>query len=53
MIRPTDDLRIRTYEPTPDIYQITLDTRSPQGPLQIDATRRFGRRFQIGFQMEF
>jgi hypothetical protein len=62
----TDDLRIRTYEPTPDITQITQDDRSPQGPvlqgpldvrsqghLQIDATRRFGRRFQIGFQIEF
>jgi hypothetical protein len=49
----TDDLRILTYEPTPDILEISLDTRTPQGPLQIDATRRFGRRFQVGVQIEF
>jgi len=49
----SDDLRILTYEPTPDIFQLTLDTRTPQGPLQIDAVRRFGRRFQIGVQIEF
>jgi outer membrane receptor protein involved in Fe transport len=49
----SDDLRVLTYEPTPDIYQATLDTRTPQGPLQIDAIRRFGRRFQVGVQIEF
>jgi hypothetical protein len=62
----SDDLRIRTYEPTPDITQITQDSPSPQGPLlqgpfdgrsqgplQIDAIRRFGRRFQVGVQIEF
>ncbi|HEV8701378.1 MAG TPA: hypothetical protein VGV60_08925, partial [Candidatus Polarisedimenticolia bacterium] len=49
----SDDLRILTYEPTPDIFQVTLDTRTPQGPLQIDAIRRFGRRFQVGMQIEF
>ncbi|HEU4402867.1 MAG TPA: hypothetical protein VFT43_12245, partial [Candidatus Polarisedimenticolia bacterium] len=40
----TDDLRIFTYEPTaPD----------RGGALQLDSTRRFGRRFEVGFQFEF
>jgi hypothetical protein len=24
-----------------------------QGPLQVNGTRQFGRRFQIGFQIDF
>jgi hypothetical protein len=48
----TDDLRIRTFEPTaPDFFNTTEITG--QGALQLDATRRFGRRFQVGFQMDF
>lgn len=49
----TDDLRVYTYEPTPDVASITLDTPTPRGALQIDAVRRFGRRFQVGLQIEF
>jgi hypothetical protein len=48
----TDDLRIFTYEPDqPD--RINPDGTLTAGPLQTDAVRRFGRRFQIGFQFEF
>jgi TonB dependent receptor/Carboxypeptidase regulatory-like domain/TonB-dependent Receptor Plug Domain len=40
----TDDITIFTYEPS-----------SPDrgGALQLDSERRFGRRFEIGFQFEF
>lgn len=48
----TDDLRIFTYEPSKGEFKpgdgILLAT-----PLQLDAERRFGRRFQVGFQFEF
>jgi outer membrane receptor protein involved in Fe transport len=40
----TDDIRIFTYEP---------DAPNRQGRLQLDAERRFGRRFEVGFQFEF
>ncbi len=40
----TDDIRIFTYEP---------DAPNRQGNLQLDAERRFGRRFEVGFQFEF
>jgi hypothetical protein len=40
----TDDLTIDTYEP---------DNPNRSGNLQLDAERRFGRRYQIGFQFEF
>jgi hypothetical protein len=40
----TDDLRIFTYEPA---------APNRQGNLQLDAERRFGRRFEVGFQFEF
>ena len=40
----TDDLDITTYEP---------DNPNRGGALQLDAERRFGRRFGIGFQFEF
>ncbi|HKQ99013.1 MAG TPA: carboxypeptidase regulatory-like domain-containing protein [Candidatus Polarisedimenticolia bacterium] len=42
----TDDLRIESYEPVPL-------QRSVTGPLQINGTRQFGRRFQLGFQIDF
>jgi len=48
----SDDLRIFTYEPFSgsgyDIGGLSALT-----PLQLDATRRFGRRFQIGVQFNF
>ena len=48
----TDDLRIFTYEPSKGQFKpgegILLAS-----PLQLDAERRFGRRFQIGLQIEF
>ena len=40
----TDDLRIDTYEPVPP---------ERLGPIQINGTRQFGRRFQVGFQLDF
>ena len=40
----TDDLSITTYQP---------DNPNRGGALQIDAERRFGRRYQLGFQFEF
>jgi hypothetical protein len=48
----SDDLRIFTYEPT---KQVLFDPNNLAAgtPLQLDAQRRFGRRFQIGFQIDF
>ena len=40
----TDDLTITTYQPA---------NANRGGNLQLDAERRFGRRYQIGFQFEF
>ena len=40
----TDDLRIDSYEPIPP---------ERAGPLQINGTRQFGRRLQVGFQIDF
>ncbi len=48
----TDDLRIITLDPTPEILFNEDGTRAT-GPLQIDGLRRFGRRFQVGFQIDF
>jgi hypothetical protein len=48
----TDDLRIFTYEPD-RTSGLHVDESLLQGPLQLDAVRRFGRRFQVGFQIEF
>jgi len=48
----SDDLRVFTYEPV----KITrFDPSDPASgtPLQLDAQRRFGRRWQIGIQFEF
>jgi len=39
-----DDLTIETYEPA---------SSNRGGNLQLDAERRFGRRYQIGFQFDF
>ncbi|MEE9293098.1 MAG: TonB-dependent receptor, partial [Acidobacteriota bacterium] len=48
----TDDLRIVTYDPNPGDSSNAADGES-QVPLGIDGTRRFGRRFQVGFQIDF
>ncbi|MBI1951501.1 MAG: carboxypeptidase regulatory-like domain-containing protein [Acidobacteria bacterium] len=47
-----DDLRIYTYEPD-RADNLGADELGVRGPLQVDAGRRFGRRFQVGFQFEF
>ncbi len=55
----TDDLRIFTYEPNKGDFNSGTDLLKPgegivrASPLQLDAERRFGRRFQFGFQFEF
>ena len=60
----TDDLRIFTVEPNKGQGAASdasggAGNFDPQGlsfgtgPLQIDAVRRFGRRFQVGFQFDF
>ena len=55
----TDDLRIFTYEPNKGDFNSGADLLKPgdgivrTSPLQLDAERRFGRRFQFGFQFEF
>ena len=49
----SDDLRIFTYKPVaPDLESFDASDLT-QGPLQLDANRRFGRRFQVGFQIDF
>jgi len=48
----TDDLYVTSYEPvTGSGYD--LGGLSALTPLQLDATRRFGRRFQVGVQFNF
>jgi outer membrane receptor protein involved in Fe transport len=48
----TDDLHLVTYDVAPaEISQV--DSPNGQGPLQLNGTRAFGRRFQIGFQIDF
>ncbi|HZN03293.1 MAG TPA: hypothetical protein VFD06_06855, partial [Candidatus Polarisedimenticolia bacterium] len=48
----TDDLHLITFEEAPaEISQV--DSPNGQGPLQLNGTRQFGRRFQIGFQINF
>jgi hypothetical protein len=49
----TDDLRIFTYEPHLQPADFSVERPVPLGPLQLDAVRRFGRRFQVGFQIDF
>jgi hypothetical protein len=48
----SDSLRIFTYEPNPPEV-VNPNSTVTQGPLQINGTRQFGRRFQIGFQIDF
>jgi outer membrane receptor protein involved in Fe transport len=40
----TDDITVASYQP---------DNSNRGGALQLDAERKFGRRYQIGFQFEF
>jgi len=48
----TDDLHLTSYEVAPaEISQV--DSPNGQGPLQLNGTRAFGRRFQVGFQIDF
>jgi hypothetical protein len=47
----TDDLRLERFEPIPP--NLTDPTSDKSGPLQLDGSRQFGRRFQIGFQVSF
>lgn len=54
----SDSLRIFTYEPTAPEFRNPAPTTNPDpqsvlGPIQLDAQRRFGRRFQLGFQLNF
>ena len=50
----TDDLRIFSYQPSlGDRFDPSPTNPAPLSPLQVDATRRFGRRFQVGFQIDF
>ena len=52
----SDDLRIFTVEPTAPEFRNPTPTTDPQnvlGPIELDAQRRFGRRFQLGFQLDF
>ncbi|HKQ96914.1 MAG TPA: TonB-dependent receptor, partial [Candidatus Polarisedimenticolia bacterium] len=49
----SDDLRIYSYEPAQS-SGFDLDSgTSVSDALQLDAVRRFGRRFQVGFQVSF
>jgi len=47
----TDDLHLERYEPVPP--NLSDPTSDKSGPLQLDGSRQFGRRFQIGFQVSF
>ena len=53
----SDDLHIFTVEPTAPEFRNpsagNLDPENVLGPIQLDATRRFGRRFQVGLQFDF
>jgi len=49
----TDDLRIYTVDPSRTSGFDPSGSVSVAGPLQLDATRRFGRRWQVGFQIAF
>jgi hypothetical protein len=48
-----DELRIHTYEPNSPIGFDPSSASLVTSPQQLDATRRFGRRFQLGFQVQF
>ncbi len=49
----SDDLRIRTFEPNKGGDRAVGNAAVVATPLQLDAERRFGRRFQVGFQFDF
>jgi hypothetical protein len=49
----SDDLWIRSVEPSRAQALGTGGVAVPASPTELDATRRFGRRFQIGFQVQF
>jgi hypothetical protein len=48
----SDSLRIYTYEPDPPEV-VNPNSAVSQGPVQINGIRQFGRRFQVGFQIDF
>jgi hypothetical protein len=48
----SDPLHISTYEPTPP-QVVNPGTTLSAGAVQINGTRNFGRRFQVGFQIDF
>jgi outer membrane receptor protein involved in Fe transport len=48
----SDDLRILEYQPSVAAFDPVGDAVSVPS-LDLDAQRRFGRRFQVGFQVEF
>ena len=48
-----DDLRIRTYDPSKAGDTAAGNEAIGATHLQLDAERRFGRRFQVGFQFDF
>jgi hypothetical protein len=48
-----DELRVFTYEPNRTNGFDASSSTQIVGPLQLDAQRRFGRRFQVGFQVQF
>jgi outer membrane receptor protein involved in Fe transport len=48
-----DELRIHTYEPNRTSAFDASSASLVASPLQLDAERRFGRRFQLGFQVQF
>jgi hypothetical protein len=52
----SDDLRVFTFEPTAPQFRNPTPTFQPEnvlGPIQLEAERRFGRRFQLGLQLDF
>ncbi len=49
----SDDLRIYTYEKDQSVGFDVDGAQQVSDALQLDAVRRFGRRFQIGFQFSF
>jgi hypothetical protein len=48
-----DELRIFTYEPSRTSAFDTDGAVLITGSSQLDAERSFGRRFQVGFQLQF
>jgi hypothetical protein len=49
----SDDLRIYSFEPTRTTGFDSGSATLIATPLQLDSERRFGRRFQLGFQFSF